>query len=116
MVTAELAVALPAVALLLAIVLGAFDLAIAQLRCVDAARTAARSAARGDPPGRVAELAARSGPPGAWVSLRRSDGLVTVTVTGPPARLIRLLPLAARPSATSVALDERLLGGPGPAG
>ena len=52
MVTAELAVAIPAVVLVLAMCLAGVTAGIDQIRCVDAARVAARSAARGDTPGR----------------------------------------------------------------
>ena len=44
-VTAELALALPSVVLLLAVVLAAGDVVAGQIRCVDAARAGARAAA-----------------------------------------------------------------------
>ena len=47
MVTAEFAVVLPAVVLVLALSLGALGLALDQIRCVDAARAGARAASRG---------------------------------------------------------------------
>jgi hypothetical protein len=51
-----------------------------QVRCVDAAREAARLAARGDD--RAASEAARLvGPAGAGLEIRRSDGRVTAIVT-----------------------------------
>jgi hypothetical protein len=51
-----------------------------QVRCVDAAREAARLAARGDD--RAASEAARVvGPAGAGLEIRRSDGRVTAIVT-----------------------------------
>jgi hypothetical protein len=51
-----------------------------QVRCVDAAREAARLAARGDD--RAASEAARVvGPAGAGLEIRRSDGRVTARVT-----------------------------------
>jgi hypothetical protein len=50
-----------------------------QVRCVDAAREAARLAARGDD--RAAADAARTvGPPGARVEVRREDGRVVARV------------------------------------
>lgn len=109
MVSAELAVALPVVVLLLSVVLGAFDLGVSQLRCVDAARTAARAAARGDSTARVDRLAEVAGPPGATVRVVRRAGLVVATVTGAAPRLARVLPLPMRPSATAVAVDETAL-------
>ncbi|MGW5240217.1 TadE family type IV pilus minor pilin [Monashia sp. NPDC004114] len=78
MVTAELAVAIPAVVLVLAVCLAAVRAAIDQIRCIDAARVAARSAARGDDPARVRGLALASAPDGASVSVVASS---TVQVT-----------------------------------
>jgi hypothetical protein len=80
MVTAELAVAIPALVLVLAMCLAALRAAIDQIRCVDAARVAARSAARGDDPARVRWLAVASAPDGASVSVVGSS-TVEVTVT-----------------------------------
>ena len=80
MVTAELAVAIPAAMLVLAVCLAAVRAAVDQIRCVDAARVAARAAARGDDPGRVRELATASAPDGADVAIRGST-MVEVTVT-----------------------------------
>jgi hypothetical protein len=47
-VTAELALAMPAITLVLAITLGSFSLQIERMKLVDAAATAARSIARGE--------------------------------------------------------------------
>jgi hypothetical protein len=52
-----------------------------QVRCIDAAREAARLAARGDEAG--AGVAARTvGPAGAAMQLRRDGGFVVATVSG----------------------------------
>ena len=51
-VTAEAALALPAVVLVLATVVGVGRVVTAQIQCVDGARAAARLAARGEPAGR----------------------------------------------------------------
>lgn len=48
MITAEFAVALPAVTVVLALCLGAASTGVAQLKVEESARTAARAAARGD--------------------------------------------------------------------
>ena len=80
MVTAELAVAIPAAVLVLAVCLSAVRAAVDQIRCVDAARIAARAAARGDDPDRVRELATAAAPDGAEVAIRGST-MVEVTVT-----------------------------------
>lgn len=67
-VTAEFAVLVPALLLVLALCLGAVQLVGQQLRLTDAAADAARSAARGDDHVRVAALVARAAP-GAALSL-----------------------------------------------
>lgn len=59
-VTAEFAVLLPALLLVLALCLGAVQLVGQQLRLSDAAADAARAAARGDDPARVAALVSRA--------------------------------------------------------
>ena len=48
MVTAELALAIPALLLVLSMCLGAVAVVVARVRCVDAAAVAARLAARGE--------------------------------------------------------------------
>jgi len=80
MVTAELAVAIPAVVLVLALCLAGVTVGIDQSRCVDAARVAARSAARGDTTGAVREIALAAAPAGATVAVAAGGTLVTVTV------------------------------------
>ena len=83
-VTVEAAVGLAALTLVLAACLAGLACVLAQLRCADAAREAARLAARGDRP--AAEAAARDlAPDGAAVSFSESGGLVSVTVSAPPA-------------------------------
>lgn len=81
MASAEFAVALPVVVVLVAGLLGALAVAVDQLRCVDAAAAVARSAARGDPWSVSTDLARRVGPPDASVRVSTSDQEVTVTVS-----------------------------------
>lgn len=81
MVTAELAVAIPSVVLVLALCLVAVGAGVDQIRCVDAARIASRAAARGDDTGRVRALAAEAAPAGADVAVATVAGGVRVTVT-----------------------------------
>ncbi len=100
--TAETAVALPAIALMVA---GSLALPVAlgaELRATDAAREAARAAARGDPEPAV-RAAAAAVDTGSRVQVRRSDGLVHVEVTVPVE-----LPVLRRfdVPATAVAADE----------
>lgn len=60
-----------------------------QLRCVDAAREAARLAARGDERAGI-DTARRVAPAGARIQVRRDGGFVTVTVTAHSTLLPRL--------------------------
>ncbi|TQF04637.1 pilus assembly protein TadE [Kitasatospora acidiphila] len=77
-VTAETAVLLPAlIALMLLLVWGVL-VAAAQLRCIDAARVAARAAARGDAD--PADQARKVAPPGAAVEVVESSDTVRVLV------------------------------------
>jgi hypothetical protein len=81
MVTAELAVAMPAVVVVLLLALAAVRLGIDEVRCVDAARLAARALARGDPAAVAAAAAARAAPGGAVVALRSGGDEVGVEVS-----------------------------------
>jgi Flp pilus assembly protein TadG len=84
MVTAELAACLPVLMLVLAVAVSAVSVAGVRVRTQDAAREAARAAARGDPgqAARLAQLAA----PGAMVQVStRGDEVVAVaTVVAHP--------------------------------
>ncbi|NED95751.1 hypothetical protein G1H11_10545 [Phytoactinopolyspora alkaliphila] len=80
MVTAELAAALPALALVLITAVWGLGLASAQLRCTDAAREAARAAARGEDPDTVRALAQAVAPDDAVIDVRRAAGKVTIEV------------------------------------
>jgi hypothetical protein len=55
-VTAELAIAMPAVSLIIAITLGAFALQVDRMKLVDVAATAARAFARGEPEENIRQL------------------------------------------------------------
>lgn len=111
MVTAETALVLPVLVLVLAIALGALRFGLDQVRCLDAARAAARAAARGDSPAAVSDLARRGAPDGAATSVEVTGDLVTVRVVGPPppSALLAGLP---RPVATVTAQREEPEGGP----
>lgn len=80
-VTAELALGLVTVLLVLSAVLAVGVVAAAQVRCVDAAGAGARAAARGDDPLAVRRLAAHLAGEGARVHITRDGDLVRVTVT-----------------------------------
>lgn len=81
MATAEFAVAVPAVILVLALCLTGVSVGIDQVRCVDAARTGARALARGDEAAAVRAITARAGPRGAAVTLAGHGDEVVVTVS-----------------------------------
>lgn len=81
MATAELAVAIPAVVIVLALCLGGISVGIDQIRCVDAARLGARALARGDAGAAARDVAGRAAPPGAAVSLDNGGSQVRVTVS-----------------------------------
>ena len=103
-VTAETAVALPA--LVLVAVLAAWLLAAvaAEIRCVDAARIGARALARGESRSAAVAAAARAAPRGAGVVVTSAGGELTVevrTVVGPAwggRALVRVGATAAAPS------------------
>jgi hypothetical protein len=104
--TAELAVALPTLVLVLASALGALDLGVSQIRCVDAARLGARLLARGEPAGAALAEVTRAAPDGARVRTRAADGHVTVVVTADVPQVLAALAVVPRPSATAVARLE----------
>ncbi len=104
MTTAELAVALPAVVLVLALCLTAMALGVDHVRAQDAARAGARAASRGEPPAVVREVAASRAPAGAEVVVRAGADGVSVRVVA-PAR-VRLLPALPGAEATAEAAWE----------
>jgi len=101
-VTAELAVGLPAVVLVLVVVLTVAAAGMAQLRCADGARAGARAAALGS--SEAAADARRVAGDGARIAVASSGGWVTVTVSADVASLPWGGPL--RASATAVARQE----------
>jgi Flp pilus assembly protein TadG len=105
MVTAETAVVLPVLLLVLAGAVAAVTLVGAQLRCVDAAREGARAAARGDAVAAVSAIAGRAAPDGAITAVTTSGEEVRVTVTADVPAL-GVLPLRVEVSAEAVALRE----------
>jgi Flp pilus assembly protein TadG len=112
MVTAETAVVLPVLVLVLAAAVGALVVVAAQLRCIDAAREAVRAAARGEDPATVAAVASVAAPDGARVEVT-APGADTVGVTVRAA----VAPLSPFPwrfevSATAMARPEPGASGP----
>lgn len=98
--TAEAAMALPALLAVLALAVGAVTCVGAQLRCVDAARAAARVAARGDSDALAGRAGLEVAPRGSRVRVTRHGDLVAVEVTT-DVHLFRLpgVPVRARAAA-----------------
>lgn len=88
------------VAFTMALVWGLLTVA-AQIRCVDAARTGARAAARQDAEDAVIAVTKEAAPEGATVSVGREGDLVRVTVVARPPVLGRL-PFEVRESAVAL--------------
>jgi hypothetical protein len=80
MVTAETAVVLPVLLVVLAAAIWVLVSVAGELRCVDAARVGARAAARGDSTSAVVAAATGVAPSGAEVLVLRSGDEVTVLV------------------------------------
>ncbi|MDH6578980.1 TadE family type IV pilus minor pilin [Kitasatospora sp. MAP5-34] len=110
--TAETAVALPALVLLSAMLIWGVVTASMQIRCVDAARVGARAAARGDVDAIV--LAQQAAPAGAVVQVSQDGDTVRVMVEAVcrgPGRLGAAL--SVRLSAAAVAEREDAVGATG---
>lgn len=80
-VTAETAVLLPTLVLVAATLLWLVSVGVAQVRCVDAARDAARAMARDEPTDVAVELARQVAPEGAQVHVDVVGNLVDVEVS-----------------------------------
>src|SRR4051812_17400166 len=81
MVTAETAVVLPVLLLVLAGAVAAVTVVGGQLRCVDAAREGVRAAARGEAPAVVYAIASRAAPSGAVTGVIDAGEEVRVIVS-----------------------------------
>lgn len=114
MVTAEAAVVLPVLVVVLVALIYVVSVASGQLRCIDAARLAARAVARGEQLGLAERAAAQAAPAGARVEVVDSGGEVRVLVRAvlePPAGLRRLVP-GTDVAATATAAHEPDAGAP----
>lgn len=83
MVTAEAAVAVPALTALVMLLLAGLAAGMTQLQCGDAARAGARAVARGEPPETVRSLVLEVAPSGAEYQLSTEGGLHRVRVEAP---------------------------------
>jgi Flp pilus assembly protein TadG len=107
MVTAETAVVLPVLLLVLVCAVAALTVVGAQLRCVDAAREGARAAARGETAVVVIELAGRMAPDGAVTDVQPAGERVRVTVS------VEVSPLGPVPLRTRVSAEAAAQREPG---
>ena len=113
-VTAETAMAVPSLVVVLLLAVWVLLGITAQLRCLDAAHLGARAAARGDSDQQVRATVARVAPEGALVQVSRSEGVVEVQVSTevrPFSDVLDALPglpVAGR----AVAADEAAITGP----
>lgn len=106
-VTAETAVVLPVLLVVLVAAVWVLACVSAQLRCVDAARSAARLLARGEAGSTVLAAAREAAPAGASVDVRHDGDSVVVVVSArvrPPGTLAGLPSVDVR--AQAAALDE----------
>ncbi|MGY1914796.1 TadE family type IV pilus minor pilin [Blastococcus sp. SYSU DS0973] len=112
MVTAETAVVLPVLLLVLVGALAAVTVVGAQLRCVDAAREGARAASRGEDVAVVTGWAGRAAPEGARTTVTAAADEVRVRVTA------EVAPLGPLPWRVTVTADAAARWEPGaePAG
>lgn len=110
MATAEFAVALPAVVIVLVIAMSGIMTVVAQARCADAARVAVRELARGESTSQVLAVARTVAPDGAHITTAASGEWVRVDVSVGTPPLLRRLGLPRTVSATSVTVAES----PGP--
>lgn len=106
--TAETAVVLPAVVVVLAAALWAVAAVGARLECVDAARTGARAASRGESLERVRSDVLAAAPPGSRVVVTRSTEItrVEVSVTVRPSWGVSLPGVTVRATAVSATEPE----------
>ncbi len=94
--TVETALALASFVLVLAVALYGMAATADQVRCVDAAREAARLAARGETDQKAKEVAHRIAPPNAEITIAREGDHIKVTVeASPPGDLLPGLHLTA---------------------
>jgi hypothetical protein len=103
--TAEAAVAVPALLVVLALAVGVVVSVGAQLRCVDAARAAARVAARGDTDATAVLAGRQVAPPGAVVTVVHVGDRVEVRVSARTTAfgLFPAIPVSARADAEAEA-------------
>jgi hypothetical protein len=108
MVTAELAIAIPALVVLLALVLGVARWGVDRLRCEEAAYVGVRALARGVPEASVRAAVAQRAPAGSVIGIRIAGELVRISVQAPTPSLLSRLPGNYQPTAELTAVREAL--------
>jgi hypothetical protein len=111
MATVELAVAMPALIAVLVIALSAVRAGIDQVRCVDAARSAARALARGDREGAAVEQGRVLAPPGATFTVSTGPTTVRVRVIAPAPPVLDWLGISPGLAGSAQAAREDVVGG-----
>ncbi|QKE83621.1 TadE family type IV pilus minor pilin [Arthrobacter sp. NEB 688] len=104
--TAELAVAVPSLLLVLALGLSAVQLGVDRVRCADAAQVGVRLLARGESEAVARAAALRVAPGGAVVEVGGAGAQVEVTVRAPAPPLLGTLGAVPRVEAVVVARRE----------
>ncbi|NIK54888.1 TadE family type IV pilus minor pilin [Kribbella shirazensis] len=100
--TAELALALPVLVLLLLLGIWSIGLVVLNIRCIDAARDVARAVARGEPADQAKAIGRRTVPNGT-ISITRDTSDIHVTVTAAPTHKPPLLTLVTPTHITATA-------------
>ncbi|WP_078962806.1 TadE family type IV pilus minor pilin [Streptomyces sp. SCSIO 75703] len=100
--TAETAVVLPVLVAFAMALVWVLLVVAAQIQCVDAARAAARAAARQDPPDAVLEVARQAAPRGARITVGREGGRVRIVVVA-ALPVLSALPFEVREEAVAAA-------------
>ncbi|MFB9833307.1 TadE family type IV pilus minor pilin [Actinoallomurus acaciae] len=113
-ITAETAVALPALVIVLAVALWGVSASAAQIACLDAARAGARAAARGEPQPEVRAAVLRAAPPNARVLLSRDETTTRVVVEAQADSPLRGLFPALKLEAQAITATEPQPNAPGP--
>ncbi len=108
--TAEFAVTLTGLVLVLLMALTAVATGVDQVRCAEASRVGARLAARAEPAATVVAAAAAQAPRGSSVSITTVADAVTVTVRAPRRPFFAMLGIDVAASGASVAPREPLHG------
>ena len=105
-ITAETAVTLPTLVIVLAVALWGVSTAAAQVACLDAARAGARAAARGEPQTQVRAAVLRAVPPHARVTINRNPNTTRVVVKAESASPLKGLFPALKLEAQAIAATE----------